>query len=56
MSGTFLCTLKFIVKDCDPVTGEPDTDQGYDDEYVVSRILQDMLGYSCIFLDMSGYF
>jgi len=24
------------VKDCDPATGEPDDDEGYDDEYVVS--------------------
>lgn len=50
VSGTFLCTLKFIVKDCDPVTGEPDTDQGFDDEYVVSRILQDILVYPRILL------
>ena len=35
MTGTFACTLKFLVKDCDPQTGEPDED-GYDDEYVVS--------------------
>ena len=35
MTGTFSCTLKFIVKDCDPNTGEPD-DEGYEDEYVVS--------------------
>ena len=34
MSGTFSCTLKFIVKDCDPNTGEAD-DEGYEDEYVV---------------------
>lgn len=32
--GTFNCTLKFVVKDCDPNTGEPD-DEGYEDEYVV---------------------
>ena len=25
--------LKFTVKDCDPATGEPDSDEGYDDEY-----------------------
>eukprot|EP00163_Fabomonas_tropica_P029787 TRINITY_DN6527_c0_g1_i1.p1 TRINITY_DN6527_c0_g1~~TRINITY_DN6527_c0_g1_i1.p1 ORF type:complete len:889 (-),score=290.72 TRINITY_DN6527_c0_g1_i1:395-3061(-) len=30
--GTFGCTLKFIVKDVDPSTGEPD-EEGYDDEY-----------------------
>ncbi|KAI9249738.1 adaptin N terminal region-domain-containing protein [Phascolomyces articulosus] len=32
--GTFTCTLKFDVKDCDPTTGEPDP-EGYDDEYQV---------------------
>ena len=37
VTGTFLNTLKFIVKDCDPNTGEPDEDQGFKDEYVVSR-------------------
>ncbi len=36
MSGTFLNTLKFMVKDCDPNTGEPDSDVGFADEYVVS--------------------
>ena len=35
VTGTFSCTLKFVVRDCDPNTGEPD-DDGYDDEYVVS--------------------
>ena len=35
VTATFSCTLKFLVKDCDPNTGEPD-DEGYDDEYVVS--------------------
>jgi coatomer protein complex subunit gamma len=35
VTGTFLNTLKFVVKDCDPNTGEPD-DVGYEDEYVVS--------------------
>lgn len=32
---TFTNTLKFVVKDCDPSTGEPD-EEGYEDEYVVS--------------------
>jgi hypothetical protein len=31
----FSNTLKFMVKDCDPNTGEAD-EVGYDDEYVVS--------------------
>merc|ERR1719499_1266388 len=26
-------TMKFIVKDCDPATGEPDSDEGYEDDY-----------------------
>jgi len=33
-TGSLPCTLKFIVKDVDPSTGEPDADDtGYDDEY-----------------------
>ena len=36
VTSTFSCTLKFVVKDCDPNTGEPD-DDGYEDEYVVSE-------------------
>lgn len=35
---TFSCTLKFVVKDCDPNTGEPD-EEGYEDEYVVRKLL-----------------
>ena len=27
--------MKFIVKDCDPATGLPDSDEGYDDEYML---------------------
>ena len=38
VTGTFLNTLKFTVKDCDPATGEPDDDVGYGDEYVVSEV------------------
>ncbi|OBS78938.1 hypothetical protein A6R68_18683, partial [Neotoma lepida] len=33
-NGTFSCTMKFTVRDCDPNTGVPDED-GYDDEYVL---------------------
>lgn len=29
--------MKYLVRDCDPNTGEPD-DDGYDDEYVVRYI------------------
>lgn len=32
----FECTLKFLVKDCDPETGEPDDMDGYPEEYEVS--------------------
>jgi coatomer protein complex subunit gamma len=32
--GTFSASLKFISKDCDPQTGEPD-EEGYDDTYQV---------------------
>ncbi|CAG0894487.1 unnamed protein product [Darwinula stevensoni] len=35
MEGTFEATMKFVVKDCDPNTGLPDSDYGYDDEYIV---------------------
>jgi coatomer protein complex subunit gamma len=35
VTGTFSNTLKFKVKDCDPTTGEPDDEEGYDDEYVL---------------------
>lgn len=37
VTGTFSCTLKFIVKDCDPNTGEAD-EEGYDDEYVLEDV------------------
>lgn len=36
--GTFAATLKFIVKDCDPLTGQPESDEGYDDEYMVEDV------------------
>merc|ERR1719480_301751 len=36
--GTFSPTLKFVVKDCDPATGEPDSDEGYADEYVLEDL------------------
>lgn len=37
VTGSFSCTLKFIVKDCDPNTGEAD-DDGYEDEYVLEDV------------------
>uniref|UniRef100_A0A1L8DWC7 Coatomer subunit gamma n=3 Tax=Nyssomyia neivai TaxID=330878 RepID=A0A1L8DWC7_9DIPT len=36
--ATFCATLKFIVKDCDPSTGQPDSDEGYDDEYILEDL------------------
>lgn len=36
-TATFTNTLKFVVKDCDPTTGEPD-EEGYEDEYQVEDI------------------
>ncbi|XP_019873559.1 coatomer subunit gamma [Aethina tumida] len=36
--GTFGAVMKFIVKDCDPATGLPDTDEGYDDEYMLEDL------------------
>lgn len=39
VSCTFSCTMKYLVRDCDPNTGEPD-DDGYDDEYVVRKNLR----------------
>lgn len=36
--ATFGATLKFVVKDCDPNTGEPDSDDGYDDDYVLEDL------------------
>ncbi|XP_057297128.1 coatomer subunit gamma-2-like [Hydractinia symbiolongicarpus] len=38
VTASFSCTLKFIVKDCDPNTGEPDDDEGYEDEYVLEDV------------------
>eukprot|EP00123_Amoebidium_parasiticum_P005946 comp17018_c0_seq1/m.15702 comp17018_c0_seq1/g.15702 ORF comp17018_c0_seq1/g.15702 comp17018_c0_seq1/m.15702 type:complete len:883 (-) comp17018_c0_seq1:539-3187(-) len=37
VSATFTNTLKFLVKDCDPTTGEPD-EEGYEDEYVLEDL------------------
>lgn len=38
MTATFSCVLKFIVKDCDPNTGEPDNEEGYEDEYALENV------------------
>lgn len=36
--GVFGVTLKFIVKDCDPNTGVPDSEEGYSDEYILEDL------------------
>lgn len=30
--------MKFVVKDCDPATGLPDSDDGYNDEYMLEDL------------------
>ncbi|XP_073475526.1 coatomer subunit gamma-2 [Aquarana catesbeiana] len=37
VSCTFNCTMKFVVRDCDPHTGVP-YDEGYSDEYVLEDL------------------
>lgn len=37
-AATFGATLRFVVKDCDPTTGEPDSEEGYDDEYMLEDL------------------
>lgn len=44
VTGTFNATLKFQVRDVDPTTGEPESDEHYDDSYVVGF----KIGYSFI--------
>lgn len=36
--GTFGAVLRFLVKDCDPSTGLPDSDEGYNDEYTLEDV------------------
>ena len=43
--GTVSATLKFTVKDCDPTTGEPDSDEGYPDEYVLEDLEMTIADY-----------
>jgi len=38
VTATFSCKMKFIVKDCDPNTGEPDNEEGYQDEYELEDV------------------
>lgn len=37
-AATFSATLKFEVKDCDPATGLPDSDDTYNDEYMLEDL------------------
>jgi coatomer protein complex subunit gamma len=36
-SGSFSCTLRFVSKEVDPSTGEPE-DEGYPDEYQIEDV------------------
>lgn len=36
--ATFGASLKFTVKDCDPTTGQPDSEEGYVDEYMLEDL------------------
>ncbi|XP_071050654.1 coatomer subunit gamma [Onthophagus taurus] len=36
--GTFGAVLKFVSKDCDPSTGIPDSDEGFNDEYILEDL------------------
>ncbi|KAJ2700272.1 coatomer subunit gamma, partial [Coemansia sp. IMI 209128] len=39
VAASFACTLKFIVKECDPATGEPEEgDDGFDDDYSLEAV------------------
>lgn len=37
-TGSFTATLKFQVRDCDPITGEPETEDGYQDDYTLEDL------------------
>lgn len=36
--ATITTTLRFMARDCDPVTGVPDSEQGYHDEYMLEDL------------------
>lgn len=44
---TWPVALKFIVLDCDPTTHEPDTDDGYDDDYQLEDLEVGVAEYMC---------
>ncbi|KAI9102708.1 adaptin N terminal region-domain-containing protein [Phlyctochytrium arcticum] len=37
-TANFSNILRFVVKDCDPTTGEPDSEEGYEDEYLLEDV------------------
>jgi hypothetical protein len=49
--------MKYTVKDCDPATGQPDDEEGYADEFVVSILIISIIYliviyFSCFSLKM----
>jgi len=36
--ATFSASLRFTVRDCDPTTGEPETEEGYADDYTLEDV------------------
>ena len=48
VTGALACTMKYTVKDCDPATGEPDDEEGYADEFVVTYFYHLLDIYSII--------
>lgn len=49
LNGTFNLTLKFEVKDVDPATGEPESDEHYDDVYAVCLFLFILINFCFCF-------
>lgn len=47
--GSFSNTLKFVVKDCDPSTGEYE-EEGYEDEYMVNTWVDYVIIFYFIFI------
>lgn len=48
--ATIPTTLRFMARDCDPATGVPDADQGYNDEYMVFLLLYNI--FKTFFLNL----
>lgn len=47
--ATIPTTLRFTARDCDPITGVPDAEQGYNDEYMVQISLTFLILRSLLF-------